>query len=241
MVLFEKAHGTPIAIMNAGYLTAIRTSAASGVATNVLARKNAKTLVIVGAGEQAEFHIQSMLAVRGIEEIQVVGRAIEKVEGFIAEARKQHAGIEFKAMTNVQAAVKGADIVCTVTSSKGTILEGAWIDKGCHVNAVGASIPSMREIDEDMVASASLYVDYRPSAFAQSGDIIEALESGRITKDHVIAELGEVLEGKARGRENDSEITLYRSLGIASQDLICAHYLMDQAKEQGLGTVANIL
>ena len=241
MLLFEKQHGTPIAMMNAGLLTAIRTSAASAVATNLLARKDASVLTVIGCGEQGEFHIHAMLAVRSIKEVRVVGRCEDKLEIFVAKMRENHAGIGFYSSTNAQEVVRGTDIICTVTSSKEVVLKGAWIDEGCHINAVGASIPIMREIDEDVVAMSSLYVDYRPSAFAQSGDILGAIETGRITKDHVIGEIGELLENKVRGRETQQEITLFRSLGIASEDLICAHSILEAAKREGMGTVADIL
>lgn len=241
MVLFEREFGQPTAIMNAGVLTAIRTAAASAVATRALAREGANVLAIVGTGEQARYHLDSMCAVRPISELRCVGRNTSKAEAFAAQAGQKYPDISVIVANDIKSAVLGADIICTVTSSKDTVLKGAWVASGAHVNAVGASIPTMREIDEEMVTRASLYVDYRPSALAQARDIIEALESGVITEDHIIAEIGEVLGSRARGRQSSTEITLYRSMGIAAQDLICAHYVMEQAKAQGLGLQVSIL
>jgi ornithine cyclodeaminase len=239
MVLFEKEFGTPIAIMDAGVITAIRTAAASAVATQLLARENAQVLTVIGTGEQAEYHVESMLAVRDIREIRVVGRNQARAEAFVGRVKEMH-DIPVTLHKSAQTAVQGADIVCTVTSAHETVLHGEWMQAGSHVNAVGASIPTMREIDENLLVKSSLFVDYRPSAFAQAGDIIAALESSAIMEDHIIGEIGEVLSHKVRGRENAEEITLYRSLGISAQDLICAHHVMTQAKADGIGVKASI-
>ncbi len=239
-MLFESQHGSAIAMMNAGLLTAIRTAAASGVATRALAREDAAVLAIVGAGEQAEHHLAAMLAVRPVREVRIVGRRAQKAEKFAAQAREQHPDIEIDVRTDVRAAVEGADLVCTVTSSAEPVLSGAWIGPGTHLNVVGASIPSKREIDEEMVARAALFVDFRPSTFAQAGEVIGAIESGRIGKDHVRAEIGEVLAGTRPGRTGAEEITLYRSLGIAAQDLACAMHCLTQARAQGRGVDAPL-
>lgn len=239
MVLFEKEFGTPIAIMDAGVITAIRTAAASAVATNVLAREDVMVLAVIGTGEQAEYHVKSILAVRDIREIRVVGRNQARAEAFVNRIRKM-IDVAVTPYENVQTSVQGADIVCTVTSSQETVLLGEWVQAGSHVNAVGASVPTMREIDENLLVKSSLFVDYRPSAFAQAGDVIAALKSGAISDNHIIGEIGEVLLQKVRGRENSNEITLYRSLGIAAQDLICAFHVMTQAKAYGIGINASI-
>ena len=239
MVLFEKEFGTPIAIMDAGVITAIRTAAASAVATQVLARENAQVLTVIGTGEQAEYHVESMLAVRDIHEIRAVGRNLARAEAFVGRIRGTH-DIAVTLYDSAQTAVQGADIVCTVTSAHETVLCGDWVQAGSHLNAVGASVPTMREIDENLLVKSALFVDYRPSALAQAGDIIAALESGAISDSHIIGEIGEVLSSKVRGRENAKEITLYRSLGISAQDIICAHHVMTQAKVGGVGISASI-
>ena len=239
MVLFEKEFGTPIAIMDAGVITAIRTAAASAVATRALAREDASVLGLIGTGEQAEYHVESMLAVRNIREIRVVGRNQARAMVFVDRIRGQY-DLAVTLSDSVQAAVQGADIICTVTSAHEPVLCGNWVQAGSHVNAVGASVPSMREIDENLLVKSALFVDYRPSASAQAGDIIAALESGAISANHIIGEIGEVLGRKVRGRESSTEITLYRSLGVAAQDLICAYHVMAQAKENGIGINASI-
>ncbi|MDQ7069761.1 MAG: ornithine cyclodeaminase family protein [Rhodobacterales bacterium] len=241
MVLFERAFGTPIAIMNAGLLTAIRTAAASAVATRALARKDAKILTIIGTGEQAIHHIAAICAVRDIAEVRLVGRKLVNAGDLAARLALQHPEIRFIGSDSAQKSVTDADIICTVTSSHETVLYGAWVPEGCHVNAVGASAPLYREIDQDLVTTAALYVDYRPSALHQARDIIEAIKAGKITEDHIIAEIGEVLDRRAPGRRNPTEITLYRSMGIAAQDLACAHHILERANKQGVGTEISIM
>jgi ornithine cyclodeaminase len=240
VVLFEAEHGSAVAMMNAGLLTAIRTAAASAVATRALAREDSGILAIVGAGEQARHHLDAMLAVRPVSEVRIAARRREAAEAFAEEASRRHPALSFITGTDVAAAVAGADIVCTVTAASEPVLFGEWIAPGTHLNVVGASIPSKREIDEEMVARSSIFVDYRPSTFAQAGEIIGAIESGRITKDHVLAEIGEVLCEDRAGRGTRDEITLYRSLGIAAQDLACAAHCLEAARAAGIGTVAEL-
>ncbi len=241
IVLFEPEHGSAIAMMNAGLLTALRTAAASAVATRALARPDCATLAMIGAGEQAEHHLEAMLCARpSIREMRVAGRRREKAEAFAAHAAERHPGLATRVFDDVRTAVEGADLVCTVTSSAEPVLMGEWVAPGTHLNVVGASIPSKREIDEEMVARSRIYVDYRPSTFAQAGEVIRALESGRIRREHVLAEIGEVLAGRAAGRASADDITLYRSLGIAAQDLACASHCWREAKARGLGVEASL-
>ncbi len=239
IVLFESQHGSAVAMMNAGLLTAIRTAAASAVATRALARPEASVLALVGAGEQAEHHLDAMVAVRPVRTVRVAGRRRDKAEAFVAHARERHPALAITVADDVRSAVDGADIVCTVTSAAEPVLFGDWIAPGTHLNVVGASIPSKREIDEELVAKAALFVDYRPSTFAQAGEVIGAIETGRIGRDHVLAEIGEVLAG-APGRSSAGAITLYRSLGIAAQDLACASHCLAAAKAQGRGVDAPL-
>ena len=240
MTLFEAATGQPTALLAADALTAIRTAAASAVATRALARPDARVLAIVGTGEQAGHHVEAMVLVRDIAELRIAGRTPERAAVFAEKMRASHAGIAVETADTVGEAVAGADIVCTVTSSKETVLQGAWIAPGTHINAVGASVPTMREIDEDMVAMARLFTDYRPSAFAQAADIVTALESGRIAKEHVLGEIGELLAGEVEGRISASDITLYRSLGLAAQDLACGGHIVEKALRLGRGTHVNL-
>lgn len=241
IVLFEPDHGSAVAMMNAGLLTAVRTAAASAVATRALARDDCATLAMIGAGEQAEHHVEAMLVVRpSIRTLRIVGRRPDKAQAFATHMAERHPGLAVMVAPSVQAAVEGADIVCTVTSSPTPVLEGAWIAPGTHLNVVGASVASRCEIDEGAVARSRLFVDYRPSTFAQAGEVIAAIDSGRIGRDHVLAEIGEVLSGKAGGRRDEGEITLYRSLGIAAQDLACATHCLREAQARGMGVEAPL-
>ncbi|KPQ05848.1 MAG: ornithine cyclodeaminase [Rhodobacteraceae bacterium HLUCCA12] len=240
MVLFDSEHGEAVAVMNAGLLTALRTAAASGVATQALARPDARVLTIIGTGEQARHHLDAMLSVRPIDTVRVIGRRPEAARDFVAGARAAYPAVAFEPGTEIRQGVAGADIVCTVTAAATPILCGDWVDAGTHLNVVGASVPSKREIDVALVVRAALFVDYRPSTFAQAGEIIAAIDSGCITPDHVRAEIGEVLSGTRPGRGGGDEITLYRSLGIAAQDLACAMHCLDRAKARGIGIKASI-
>ncbi len=241
IVLFEPDHGSAVAMMNAGLLTAVRTAAASAVATRALARQDSATLAMIGAGEQAEHHVEAMLLVRpSIRALRIAGRRPEKAQAFAEHMAARHPGLAVTVVDDVRSAVDGADIVCTVTSSPTPVLMGEWIAPGTHLNVVGASVASKREIDEDTVARSRLFVDFRPSTFAQAGEVIGAIDSGRIGRDHVLAEIGEVLAGKAGGRRDAGEITLYRSLGIAAQDLACAAHCLREAKARGMGIEAPL-
>jgi len=223
MVLFDPETGAPTAMVDADALTAIRTAAASAVATRALAQEGAKTLAVIGTGEQALAHIEAMSAVRGMRDVRIAGRNAERAERFVAKARGAFPELAFWACENAEEAVDGADIICTVTSSSTPVLKGAWLAAGTHINAVGASVPSMQEIDEATLLKARLFTDYRPSALAQAREIIEAGP-----KAEILGEIGEVLAGKVQGRLGASDITLYRSLGIAAQDLICADFVRRQ-------------
>ena len=241
IVLFEPDHGSAVTMMNAGLLTAVRTAAASAVATKALARQDCSTLAMVGAGEQAEHHVEAMLLVRpSICTLRIAGRRPEKAQAFAAHVTQRHPGLAVTVSPDVRAAVDGADVVCTVTSSPTPILMGEWIAPGTHLNVVGASVASKREIDEETVVRSRLFVDYRPSTFAQAGEVIAAIDGGRIGRDHVQAEIGEVLAGRAGGRRDAGEITLYRSLGIAAQDLACAAYCLRAAQARGMGVEAPL-
>ncbi len=236
MILFEAKHGAAIAMLNADRLTAIRTAAASAVATRALARENATRLAIIGYGEQAEFHLEAMLCVRPVDTVVVAGRNLAKAQAFAAKAAERLPDIEISAVGSIREAVESADIVCTVTATDEPILKGVWIAPGTHLNVVGSSIPSKREIDTDMVAKSSLFVDYRPSTMAQAGEFMQAMEEGKVSADHIRAEIGAVLAGDEAGRQSGDEITLYRSLGVAAQDLACTHFVLEQAKKHNRGT-----
>ncbi|MEH6475886.1 MAG: ornithine cyclodeaminase family protein [Sneathiella sp.] len=235
IVLFESETGSAIAMMDAGLLTAIRTAAASGAATKTLSRENASSLAIVGYGEQAEFHLDAICAVRDIQRLHVAGRSAHKAGDFAARAAIKYPALEITSGADVKTAVQNADIICTVTASPTPILSGQWLRTGTHLNVVGSSIPSMREIDDEAVLRSSVWVDYLKSAEAQAGEIVHMINAGTLSKTDIKGEIGQVISGEIPGRTDNAQITLYRSLGIAAQDLAAAHHVLKKADAAGMG------
>ena len=219
--------------MNATPITAIRTAAVSGIATRALAREDARELAIVGAGHQAHAHVAAMLEARPFERIRIASRSFESAERLAAEWPLA------TAVETAEEAVRGADVVCTVTSSTEPVVLGEWLEPGAHVNAVGACFPHTRELDGTAVARATLFVDRRESAENEAGDYLLALQEGAIGDGHIRAELGEVLAGTAPGRISPAEITVFESLGLAVEDLAAAEYLEQRALETGTGTTVE--
>lgn len=234
-ILFDAVTGQATAMMDASLLTAIRTAAASAVATRALARKDAQTLALIGYGEQAEHHLDAICAVRDIQSVRVAGRSAAKADAFCTAAQKRHPELQFSAGDDVRAAVESANIICTVTSSPTPILHHGWLAEGCHLNVVGSSIPSMREVDDDLVLRTSIWVDYLPSALAQAGEIVDLIAAGRMEESALRGEIGQLLNGDISGRTSPREQTVYRSLGVAAQDLAAAHAVLAAATEQGAG------
>jgi ornithine cyclodeaminase/alanine dehydrogenase-like protein (mu-crystallin family) len=233
VTLYDGTTGEVVAMMNATPITAIRTAAVSGVATRALARPDARELALVGAGHQAHAHLAAMLEARPFERIRIASRSYESARRLAADWPNA------VAVETAEEAVRGADVVCTVTSSAEPVVLGAWLEPGTHVNAVGACFPHMRELDSDAVAHASLFVDRRESAENEAGDYLLALQEGAIAEGHIKAELGDVLAGTAEGRTADDEITIFESLGLAVEDLAAAEYLERRARETGGGTLVE--
>lgn len=235
VVLFDAVDGGVSAIMDAASITAIRTAAVSGVATNILAPQDVHTLGILGAGVQAATHVAAMMAVREFRQIFVWSRTHARAEALVERLKPTLPGkFPIFAHPDVDEVARASDVLCTVTASSQPLLRHAGGAK--HLNAVGASVRSARELDTAVVRAARVYVDRRESALNEAGDILIPIEQGAITADHIVAELGEVIIGKAPGRQSEHECTLFKSLGIAIEDLACAHYLVDEAKRQGAGT-----
>jgi ornithine cyclodeaminase len=213
VILHSGETGAPLAIMNASAITAIRTAAVSAVATKLLAREDAAVLAILGTGVQAKSHRRAIPLVRSIREIRMCGRG-----------------------DSAEEAVRGADIIVTATNSREPVLRREWISPGAHINAVGSSIAAARELDGATVAAASLFVDRRESTVAESGDYLFALREGAISgPEHIRAEIGEILTGAAEGRKSPGEITLFKSLGLAVEDLAAAALLFEKAQRDGRG------
>jgi ornithine cyclodeaminase/alanine dehydrogenase-like protein (mu-crystallin family) len=218
VLLHSGETGQLLAIANASAITAIRTAAVSAVATKLLAREDASVLAILGAGVQAKSHLAAIPVVRNIKEVRVFSRSSAK-----AAAMKN-----CKVVSSAEEAVRGADIIVTATSSREPVVKREWIRDGAHINAVGSSIAVAREIDSATMAAASLFVDRRESTVNESGDYLFALRAGAIKgPEHIRAELGEILTGKAKGRTSANEITLFKSLGLAIEDLASVRYLYD--------------
>jgi len=216
MVIFDSQTGTPIAALEAGALTALRTPAATVLATNHLARKDAKVHTIIGGGEQAERHLEAFLACGNAEQIRLWARRPEAAKEIL---EKINAPAHVSVINDIEEAVGGADIVTCVTAAPTAVLKGAWLQPGQHVNLVGSSVRQFREIDSEGVALLRYFVDYRPSTNAQAGEYLDELEQGNITEDYIIGEIGEVLNGDIEGRTGNQQITAYKSLGVAPQDL----------------------
>lgn len=248
VALFDGANGKPLAVMDAFAITAIRTAAVSGVATKLLARRDAKTVAILGAGAQGRSHVDAMLAAHPFERVIVWSRTTAHAAALVTEAEGRYGPgpvgrarpAEFVVVEDIDAAVRDADVVCTVTASREPILRGGWLRRGTHVNAVGSSIPSARELDTEAVRRARVFVDRRESAANEAGDLIIPLKEGAVGPDHIVGELGELILEKVQGRENDQQITLFKSLGLAVEDLACAVYLHDRALRENVGVAVDL-
>ena len=234
VLLFEGEHGTPVALIDAIAITAVRTAAASGLATRLLARSDATSLAILGSGVQARSHLDAMRAVRDLGEVRAWSPHADRLRQFVADSVE--AGVHVQAAGSAEEAVRGADIVCTVTASTQPVLRGEWLVPGVHINAVGSSVRSSRELDSEAVRRARLFVDRRESARNEAGDFLIPLGEGVIGEDHIVAEIGEVAAGMAPGRTSDDEITLFKSLGLAVEDLAAARWIHQQAVASGAGT-----
>jgi ornithine cyclodeaminase len=238
VLLFEAEHGCPVALLDAATITAIRTAAASGLATRLLARPDAGDLALLGAGEQAQSHLEAMLAVRTLRRIRVWARDRDKAAEF-AHAEGARHGIVIETASTVREAVGGADLICTVTKAREPILLGEQLAPGVHLNVVGSSIAAAAEIDTPAVVKSRFFVDCRESTVNEGGEYLRALKAGAITPEHILAEIGEVANGSKIGRHSPSDVTLYKSLGIAPQDLASAHYVLGKARAAGVGQVID--
>lgn len=239
VMLYETKHGQLLAIVDASEITAIRTAAVSGVATRTLAKQTAGDLTIFGSGIQAKSHLAAMLVARDIRRVRVWSRNGEKAKAF-AERESKRYDIVVEAIAEAEAAVDGADIICTTTSSPEPVLKGEWLKAGVHINAVGSSVAFTRELDTTAMVKAKLFVDRRESTLNEAGDFLFPKKEGAITDDHIKGEIGEVLLGRVKGRESDDEITVFKSLGLAVEDVASAHHIYTKALAQNMGTAVEL-
>ena len=221
IVLFDPETGAPVCVVHAGEVTAIRTAAASAVATDVLARPEASRLALLGYGEQAMTHARAIAKVRKLSAISVWGRDIARSEAF-ARKLEVEVGVRIVTHAEVELAVRDVDIICTLTPAAEPILKGAWVAPGTHLNLVGSSYAGPVEVDNDLVVAARFIADSREGVLRQGAEFLRAKEAGLIDDDHIVAEIGEVLSGKIEGRRSADEITIYKSLGHVVQDLATA-------------------
>ena len=235
VLLFDPAHGFPLALVEASEITAIRTAAATGVATRLLAREDAGDLAILGSGVQARTHLEAMLLVRDIRRVRVYSPNTERRQAFARDESGRH-GVTIESVESAHAAVDGADLICTTTSADEPVLQGEWLASGAHVNAVGSSIASTRELDTRAVSRSRLFVDRIESTVNEAGDYLFPLKEEAIDRQHIVGEIGDILLGTLEGRRTPEEITLFKSLGLAVEDLAAAHHVFVTATEQGLGT-----
>jgi len=235
VLLFSAVTGELMSIMNASAITAIRTAAVSGVATDLLARTDAGNLAIIGSGVQARAHLAAMAEVRSIKHCRIASRHLEKAQR-LTEELQQDFSFALEPVATVEEALVDADLIVTATTAVEPIVKREWISPGAHLNVVGSSVATRREVDSETMAAASLFVDRRESTVNEGGDYLFALSDGAIAPDHIRAELGEVLIGEKSGRTSTDEITLFKSLGIAIEDLFAAEHLYRKAKELSIGT-----
>jgi ornithine cyclodeaminase len=239
VTLFDGETGVPTAILDASAVTAIRTAAVTAVATGLLARPDARTLAILGAGVQARSHLRALAGVRGFEQVRVYAPTAAHARAVVEEAGP--GGGDLSVAASAEEAVRGADVVVAVTNSREPVLQHAWLRPGAHVNAVGASTLQTRELDSATVAASALFCDSRESLRHEAGEFARAVAEGAIPgEEHIRAELGEVLAGMAPGRRDDGELTLFRSLGVAIEDLAAAERAVATAREHGIGTEVDL-
>jgi ornithine cyclodeaminase len=231
VLLHDGETGELLAAVHAGAITAIRTAAASAVATRALARKDARVVAILGTGVQGRAHLDAMRCILPRASFRLWSRNRAHAE---AIAGPSGASVS----DTIAEACDGADVICAVTAAREPILSPATIPLGCHVNAAGSSIATTRELDGAAMAAGSLFVDRRESTINESGDYLLALREGAIGPDHIRAEIGDVLLGRQPGRTSVEEITIYKSLGVAVQDLAAADVAFRRARERGFGVEA---
>jgi ornithine cyclodeaminase/alanine dehydrogenase-like protein (mu-crystallin family) len=239
VLLFESEHGQLLAICDATEITAIRTAAVSGVATRLLAREDAHTLAILGSGVQAKSHLAAMLEAREIQRVRVWSRNPESAARFAERESRQH-NVLIESMQTAREAVAEAEIICTTTSAREPVLLGDWLEPGMHINAVGSSVSFTRELDSAAMAKARLYVDRRESTLNEAGDFLFAKQEGAINDQHIVGEIGEILVGSLKGRGTQDEITVFKSLGLAVEDLAAAEYIYKKALAAGVGTAVEL-
>jgi ornithine cyclodeaminase len=239
MVLLDGRTGEVTAIINGTYLTQLRTGAVQGAATDVLARKDAKVAALIGTGGQAAAQLEAMLCARNLKEVRVAGRKFDKTKGFAKDMQRRLAAYNTDIVPVERAgqAIDGADIITTVTTSKEPTFDGSMVKEGAHVNGIGSYTPDARELDETIIKRADgIYFDTRIGVLEEAGDVIIPMQRGLVSEEDFNGELGQVIIGEIPGRVKDSEITLFKCVGMAALDLVAAHRVYKKAIEKGIGS-----
>lgn len=242
VIVIDSRTGRPEAIMDGTYLTALRTGAASGVATRLLARKTAKVAAILGAGIQGRTQLEAVCAVRPIEKVWVYDIKQEIAEAYVEDLGKQgkrfSAGF-FAAQTPAQA-VKDADIICAATTSSEPVFEDSDLKPGVHINGIGSYTPEMQEVPSKTVIRSRIFVDSLSASMAEAGDLIIPLKESLISKSHILGEIGQVAAGQLPGRQSEEEPTFFKSVGVAVQDVAVAELILNKARELNLGEEVDL-
>ena len=238
MLLVDGTTGEVSAVLDGTYVTQLRTGAATGVATQILARKEARIGALIGAGGQAATQLEAMLTVRDLAEVRIFGADREQAKAFIAAMTTElnHFKAQLRYTDSASEAVDGADIITTVTTSKHPVFDGRLVKQGAHINAIGSYMPIMQELDEHIVVRADkVYCESREVALAEAGDFIVPLQKGLITPEKITGEIGLLISGSVPGRESEDEITLFKSVGVAVVDIVTAYDIYQKAMQQGVG------
>ncbi|MFN8441956.1 MAG: ornithine cyclodeaminase family protein [Caldilineaceae bacterium] len=240
VLLYDAVNGKLLAMMDAEEVTAMRTGAASGVATKHLARADASTVLLFGAGAVGPAQLAAVCAVRPIQKAFVITRSGDKDAEF-CEKMAQRLGIEVEPIRNPQSAVRNSDIICTATTSSTPLFDGTWLQPGTHINGVGSYNARMQEVDATTVRRARVFVDRIQAAQTEAGDLLIPINKGEITLDHIAGELGQVINGTLAGRSNAEEITFFKSVGTAMQDAVTASVVYRKALAQGMGQEISLV
>lgn len=241
VVALDTETGQPIAVIEGGTLTAIRTGAGSGAATDLLANPHVKRVAIFGAGVQARTQLEAVCAVRDIESVSIFSLEPDQSQAFLADAASQSWTPSFiEVADSASKAIENADVICTATTSKWPVFDGSELQPGTHINAIGSFTPTMQEVDSAMVERSLVVVDSREAVLAETGDLLIPIKEGRISEDHIHAELGEIVNGSRPGRTDPDQITFYKSVGVAVQDAAAAGLALRNAERLGLGQVVEL-
>lgn len=241
VVALDPETGQPIAVIEGGTLTAIRTGAGSGAATDLLANPDAKRVAIFGAGVQARTQLEAVCAVRDIESVSIFSLEPDQSQAFLADAASQSwAPSSIEVADNASKSIENADVICTATTSRWPVFDGSKLQPGTHINAIGSFTPTMQEVDSTLVERSLVVVDSREAVLAETGDLIIPIKEGRISEDHIHAELGEIVNGSRPGRTDPDQITFYKSVGVAVQDAAAAGLALRNAERLGLGQVVEL-